>query len=584
MQMIQLMGTPSMDQAVNLNGARPSGKPDSKAEFDLSKEALVPTRNGQNEEVDPSGQKAQLVALDLIAGLLPRPSIELKDLDFTVQVGNLQIEPADLVEGLKLAADPKTGVLDIHQVADWLQSKLGLTNDPAFADRLARSLEQAISGLSGKRDPGPQCIVTNLGLVPINEVVNGAKPAPFDSAPNAKVDSDPTGARPAGQVQIDTLWSRLVDLDGGSESLGTDTSADVAPNKSQTAPSIEAFSPGNRPVRVDPRQILDFLRKGGDVSSLALRPDNGAIDAEIQIVVKDGRVTVSRPSAEVLTPQNADDFAQRYAQLMGSRDRISAWNGQRPIEAGKADVIPELRRPYIYPTDADRLVELGAGNQASDELLPSVKPMTSANGASTGSFGSKDSDLLAAEFANELTDAVDDADPLTKTETARTEPSSHAMTARVDTARPIRISPQAEQAAIKGMRDVADAVQDIIASRRPSQVKVELTPPDFGVIEVSVSHSRERADIELRASDEAVRHALNTHRQELVQSIEGRGVTLGSLNVGQHQAGQGGEQTGDMRRDFQAAANLSSFESLTESTGATPQYRSLHKGTVDYAA
>ncbi len=578
--MIQLMGTPSADQAANLFGARPNGKLNSNAEFDLSRETAASTRNGQNEEVDPSGQKAQLVALDLIAGLLPRPSVALKDLDFTVQIGIIQIQPADLVKGLEAVADPQTGAVDIDKLVNWFQAKFGIEPGATDARQFIRMIEHGVKSVP----PISRPILVDPA-VGHRDIIGWPRIA-------SPLQPDPTGARtpsteriPNTEVTIDVHTSRLKLEEADPQTLSPNDGVEGKNQASDVHP--EVLAPGEtRPKRITP-QILEFLRKGGGINEVPIGRDpnfgNREIDAEL--IVKDGRLTLSRASAEALTPQNADEFAQRYAQLMGSRKGNSwvnpAWTGSRESQA--AESVSMIPRPKPIAPGAD--LDLPGADAASG--ADSVTDADIAPRAETKSNFTFDRSMKNAEVdPKALSPESEEIESTEKPtfEKPSIEPQTHAFVNRADTARAVdRTRPDLERVALAGMREVAEAVQDIIAARRPAQVKVELTPPDFGIIEVSVAQSRDGAEIDLRASDEGVRQALNAHRHELVQSIEGRGIALGSLNVGHHSAGQGDGSQSDMRRDFQAAANMSAFDASAEPTSA-PTRRSFHQGSVDYSA
>ena len=135
-------------------------------------------------------------------------------------------------------------------------------------------------------------------------------------------------------------------------------------------------------------------------------------------------------------------------------------------------------------------------------------------------------------------------------------------------------------------RQVADRIETMVAGRRSGSVTVRLNPTDLGTITLTVKSLGSRVDTDIKASHEDVRLALQAHRQDLVQNVESRGLTMNSFNVGQEAQPQSGGQ--DHRAAFteaQRQANLKSVAtSPTEDRRPQPTaYRAGITG-VDYLA
>lgn len=157
-----------------------------------------------------------------------------------------------------------------------------------------------------------------------------------------------------------------------------------------------------------------------------------------------------------------------------------------------------------------------------------------------------------------------------------------------------KLTPTAKAAAEQAIRDarteLTETVMDLVAARRPQSVRIQLNPFEMGTIDVSVRTSAGRTDIDLRASDDAVRHGLSAQRGELVQSIESRGTTVSSMNVGHHAGqqfgqseGQGGQQAS--RDDFRQAVTLGQFSTNADTLVASgSSYGTTRDGRVDLAA
>lgn len=149
---------------------------------------------------------------------------------------------------------------------------------------------------------------------------------------------------------------------------------------------------------------------------------------------------------------------------------------------------------------------------------------------------------------------------------------------------------KADTAVNNARQKLVETTLDLIAARRPQSVSVQLTPQDLGTIEVSVRSLLGRVDVDLRASDEGVRQSLATQRYDLIQSIETRGATVSSMNVGA-QLGQTADQSGNQgqgqltQQDFRQAANLGQFSNGAEAPVMTPSsYAKVGSGRVDLAA
>lgn len=149
---------------------------------------------------------------------------------------------------------------------------------------------------------------------------------------------------------------------------------------------------------------------------------------------------------------------------------------------------------------------------------------------------------------------------------------------------------KADTAVNQARQKLIETTLDLIAARRPQSVSVQLTPQDLGTIEVSVRSLMGRVDVDLRASDEGVRQSLATQRYDLIQSIENRGTTVSSMNVGA-QLGQAADQSGNQgqgqptQQDFRHAANLGQFSNGAEApVTTTSSYAKVGSGRVDLAA
>ena len=123
---------------------------------------------------------------------------------------------------------------------------------------------------------------------------------------------------------------------------------------------------------------------------------------------------------------------------------------------------------------------------------------------------------------------------------------------------------QAATSAVASVHEsIVDHIQEIAASQGRGRVVIRLQPEDLGTITVSVRSFGQRVEADIRASNDAVRDALVANRGDLVQSVESKGLSLNSFNVGQEagdEAQTSDQRTDgnrDMRQEFERFANLS---------------------------
>ncbi len=146
----------------------------------------------------------------------------------------------------------------------------------------------------------------------------------------------------------------------------------------------------------------------------------------------------------------------------------------------------------------------------------------------------------------------------------------------------------ATQAVSSVHESIVDHIQEIAASQGRGRVVIRLQPEDLGTITVSVRSFGQRVEADIRASNDTVRDALVASRGDLVQSVESKGLSLGSFNVG-HEAGsdrqtsdQRADQNQDMRQVFERFANVSRTSSEdVPATSAAPWFAPSTE-VVDY--
>lgn len=134
-------------------------------------------------------------------------------------------------------------------------------------------------------------------------------------------------------------------------------------------------------------------------------------------------------------------------------------------------------------------------------------------------------------------------------------------------------------------RQILHKLDDMMATRRNGNVTIQLTPEDLGTITLTVKSFGGRVDADIAASNENVRAALQENRQQLSQSFESRGLSLGSLHLSQHgefSQGQPGQQQQSAREDYERAVNVRLADGPQPARSDAPRWASVNDQSVDY--
>ena len=112
-----------------------------------------------------------------------------------------------------------------------------------------------------------------------------------------------------------------------------------------------------------------------------------------------------------------------------------------------------------------------------------------------------------------------------------------------------------EKAQREVMRQTIDRIDRMTIHRPMSQMVIRLSPENLGEITLTVRTMGVRSEADITATNERVVHALEANRVQLTQTIEGKGVNLGSLSL---QFGGGkSDQAPANQQDFTRQMNLS---------------------------
>lgn len=128
------------------------------------------------------------------------------------------------------------------------------------------------------------------------------------------------------------------------------------------------------------------------------------------------------------------------------------------------------------------------------------------------------------------------------------------------------------------VRQVLDRIDALATSRSGRKVTIHLDPKEFGSITLVVGRRGGEVDAEIYASNDRVRHALETNRPNLAAGLDQRGIQLSSMTVGSqlpHGSGRQEQELHDMAR--QQHQNMSRFERTETTTLSIDAIRGLSR-------
>lgn len=291
-----------------------------------------------------------------------------------------------------------------------------------------------------------------------------------------------------------------------------------------------------------------------------------AIDASVAQVVQ---------SISHQQPASPESLAQMVTSMISRNNIVARQTTGSGVDEVDADLLltkgGQSSRVGVAPMD-------GTPGDTSAAPSPFVQRPQTEDGFAIA-FGREPSDDPTLDLVEDVSSEAKEVDSMSF-ETNRVD-ARDVKSARVMTRE------QVASAVANRMSDVHQAIHDLAQARNGGQMSIRMTPEDLGTIDVGVKIFGQKIDIDIQATDERVRTNLAVHRQELVQSVESKGLSLGSLNFGQQDSSDAQHQARDERfidrQDFARAHAMSHKE--PEST--IMQHRDRSKflvGAVDYQA
>lgn len=620
--------TPGVAEATGSTIGKQSESPEAglfASELETAETALVPgVETGRSEqEVDPNGLIAQLVALDLLATTTPQSATEVSETAHS-ESPTLGVVAVSTGSGPILSPEQRAK-LDLR-VSDL---RLLVDRSPESAGQPVVNTEE-IQGKRPSFDTSVQGIVRDTLLRAAAELgirvdskaqtgeiagqlLEGAKVAGLQ--PEALVKSiknafsveaaelsEPAQAALAGLLsQMGISVKSIQNVDAAAQ--GVSPVGGLTPiSKGPGNVGYKGTGQGrpNDPVgRIHPGAQGGFIGKGGRGFQLGNRTGTDP-------------VTISGDLRDWIRPIPVAVTAADVAQASKNIEQFAVSLAGKPLVGGNTPEAPVVNATASAPAagvtalSTDSSAHSGTSDSGQGSTQSPVAPASDAKGekfslnlaetrvsdnASKSSVASpnQDSSLDALN-----TYAVVEPDDLDESVLDTSTGDASAAELGVDDISSPTInrteSKEIREGIDRGIRESTEALMKMAEERRPGQITVRMMPEDLGIIEVTLSQFGTRFDIDVQATDDRVRSSMNAHRNDLVQNLETRGVNVGSFNVSDQTKGdmtqqqQRQQQEGLLREDLQRAANLNSWETPATISTPAPSYAVANRQAVDVTA
>ncbi len=198
-------------------------------------------------------------------------------------------------------------------------------------------------------------------------------------------------------------------------------------------------------------------------------------------------------------------------------------------------------------------------------------PVDSGNPGSEVSIGAKvamptvlsdSSELKIA--SNKSTSVIEDEKVDAKDNTLDVQPETTVATSahKLESPTTVKVNPKStlpDETVASVSKQITDRLESMVMARRSGSVTIKLNPYDLGDVTLTVKALGNKVDAEIKTSNDDVRNALQFHKTDLLHTIESRGLSMNSFNVGQepsNQAQGNGQQSQQSFQEAQRTANL----------------------------
>jgi hypothetical protein len=284
---------------------------------------------------------------------------------------------------------------------------------------------------------------------------------------------------------------------------------------------------GHSPLLTNEQAIASATHS--QLASAILDSQNDLLRAEQAIMARDGRngsivSTISSASSEfaqtdltlssVLLP--SEDLLQSSALL------TAQVSNQGQVSQGVASILESMERLTDSVASQEKLAELSAGE--SDFLVTMIEP-SSGNGVGNPDGGSGEDATLAAGGSN-AADGITD----------RSANVWHQVQFDQHLQRGLAV--YEERLANTGEKSISEIVGEIIATRESSaaresnvtQVKIEISPAEFGEITIQITKSVHGTVATLAVANELAMNQLQSNIQSLQLALEDMGVEFQQID------------------------------------------------------
>ncbi len=573
--------------------------------------------DGFQKEVTANEQKPQATILDLLETILPNNATSVKEgksggltlTDLAINLGDLKAKVEtpdfrDILSALGVVAPLNFDATNLGQFKKTLAEAVVDKVLPAPIKSVFAKIVKALGEFEDATGVAPQTLPkptskVPIRIVPLGEVPIGSFAEPQPVGPPIRIVPGP------GQQFGADQWPN------GSPLSKADPSPGAVTGHLSLVQNFEGLKATLPPPPPDSTNTFSTdARKRGDSVGLL---ENRMIDA-----LKVSSVSVSGSKPIDLSALAESISGRHILQKAPHRTPHGQKAGWIEVPIGQ----PVLTANALTSAIEDRAgfaSMKGAGTKETDPLLQASKPVPTqfvgiknrlrltANGKDFLEKSGKSKEALTTPITDEQVaeEAVKGAKPVEANLTKEVVEHDDVNTLNVDQDDSIQLGRPERTLDVSSTKDakhvtseitteqyheakakVIEQIEEIAATRGNGRVTIRLNPDDLGTITLAVRSFGDNVEAKITASNDNVRQSLHTHRADLVQSVESRGLNMNSFTVGSEthadaqQHGSGKQQGQDMRQEFARSHNLWNT-SHDKAPAPRPTFQRLRYAGVD---
>lgn len=525
----------------------------------------------KQEEVSPQEPNALAHALDFLAAML-LPSAPTPSPEPIPEAGITTASPDDAPASLPLQAKISAIAREVVNVvrefqAQASQAGIDLTAKDSAPAEFVEAFVSKIKALVQDHLPKIEADILVPGASKLPTSTPDPAPSPdTNSVPSARSREDGSGGGwedNTGFYPRPFIWGE----DGSLILSPTPSLAPVGSNPDLKAKKVEdqaVTAADGKSSKVDEKSSTNAKPLDRDVLS--------AIFREVKQMLKANESTAASSPVAAVPPAKLEELVQRLPRPMPVSPTLEI-QGKPKFEKA---VPAATERGTIDPTATTEALKGSKKTEWSPmDLLAKgqAKRIPSKFEALAQLGNSEDADATVDPTATPATP------PVFNLEGKTTEVSTQSTA--------VNEKPLDTKTTRAVLRQVETAFRDLISARRPGTVTVKLTPEDLGVVTLTIATKGNVVEAEAIASNPSVREALANHRSDLVQTVESKGFSIRSFEVGSdrqshtdHQ-GQGQRERFQNHEDWQRQWNTWSVTPTALNDQPRPEPAAAWKGKVD---